>query len=241
MATIRRHRKKWQVQIRRAGLAPISKSFLELKDAKAWARHKEVQADRRELPSNPRALQQVILGELIVRYRDTVTVHKRGAHFERAVLNAFLLHPICRRRLSDLTGTHFAVYRDERLKEVKPTTLKRQLGPIRHMFEVARNEWGLPLRENPLDKLQLKAPDQRRERRLKPGELDKLIATARRCRNPLIAPIILFAVATGMRRGEILGIKRGHINGGRALLIPDTKSGQARTIPLTEAAFALLH
>jgi integrase len=133
------------------------------------------------------------------------------------------------------------VYRDERLKEVKPTTLKRQLGPIRHMFEVARNEWGLPLRENPLDKLQLKAPDQRRERRLKPGELDKLIATARRCRNPLIAPIILFAVATGMRRGEILGIKRGHINGGRALLIPDTKSGQARTIPLTEAAFALLH
>jgi hypothetical protein len=31
MATIRRHRQKWQVQIRRAGLAPVSKSFLELK------------------------------------------------------------------------------------------------------------------------------------------------------------------------------------------------------------------
>jgi hypothetical protein len=67
MATIRKHREKWQVQIRRAGLAPVSKSFLELNDAKAWARLKEVQADRRELPSDPRALQQVILGALVVR------------------------------------------------------------------------------------------------------------------------------------------------------------------------------
>lgn len=99
MATIRRHRKKWQVQIRRAGLAPVSKSFLELKDAKAWARHKEVQADRRELPSDPRALQQVTPAELVVLYRDTVTVHKRGRDVERAVLSAFLIHPICRRRL----------------------------------------------------------------------------------------------------------------------------------------------
>ena len=42
---------------------------------------------------------------------------KRGANVERAVLNAFLLHPICRKRLSDLAGTHFAAYRDERLAE----------------------------------------------------------------------------------------------------------------------------
>jgi hypothetical protein len=38
-----------------------------------------------------------------VRYRDTINVGKRGSHeVERVVLNAFLLHPRCRRKLSDL-------------------------------------------------------------------------------------------------------------------------------------------
>ena len=43
---------------------------------------------------------------------------------------------------------------------------------------VARDEWGIPIRENPLAKLQFKATDQRRERRLRPGELDKIIQAA---------------------------------------------------------------
>jgi len=64
------------------------------------------------------------------------------------VLNAFLLHPICRRRLSEVTTAHFAAYRDEkRLRELKPASVKRQLGPIHHLYEVARDEWSLPIRE----------------------------------------------------------------------------------------------
>lgn len=109
------------------------------------------------------------------------------------------------------------------------------------MFEVARDEWGVPFKENPLDKLQLRAPDQQRERRLKPGELDKLLECARHCRNPLIAPIIQFAFETGMRRGEILSITRDDVDcESRALLVPQTKNGQTRTIPLTRPALAVL-
>ena len=105
-----------------------------LKDAQAWARHLEVQADRRDLPADPKALQQVTLGELVTRYRDTVSIGKRGHEVERIVLSAFLLHPICRRKLSDITAMHFAQYRDERLKEVKPATLKRPR-PIQNVTE----------------------------------------------------------------------------------------------------------
>ena len=50
MATIRKHRTKRQVQIRRTGIKPITKSFNRLEDAKAWARKTEVQADRADLP-----------------------------------------------------------------------------------------------------------------------------------------------------------------------------------------------
>jgi hypothetical protein len=47
------------------------------------------------------------------------------------------------------------------------------------MFQIAINEWGIPLKENPLDKVTLKAKDNRRERRLKDGEYQKLLQAAR--------------------------------------------------------------
>ncbi len=201
MATIRRRGEKWQVQIRRVGFPSVTRSFLVRKDAEAWARQTEVQADRSELPNDPKILHRITLGQLVERYRDTVSPKKRGYEVERIVLNAFLRNSICRKPMSHLRTEDFATYRDERLKAVKPITLKRELSPLHNLFEVARDEWGLPLPENPLGKLRLKVPPNRRERRLKEGELDRLKAAAQSCRNELILPIILVAVATGMRRG----------------------------------------
>jgi integrase len=235
MATIRKRGAKWQVQIRRVGFPSVSRSFHVRKDAEAWARQTEVQADRSDLPGDPRILHRITLGQLVERYRDTVSVKKRGYEIERIVLTAFLRHPICRKPLSHIRTEDFAGYRDERLKTVKATTLKRELSPLHNLFEVARDEWGLPLSENPLGKLRLKLPPSRRERRLKEGEMEKLVTAARSCRNSLVLPIILFALATGMRRGEILGLKWDHIDReGRSLLIPCTKNGHSRIIPLTK-------
>ena len=157
MATIRKRGAKWQVQIRRVGVRSVSRSFHVRKDAEAWARQMEVQADRCELPDDPRALQQVTLGQLVERYRDTVSIKKRGAEVERIVLAAFLRQPICRKRLSEIGPEDFAAYRDERLKAIKPSTLKREFSPLHNLFGLAKDEWGLPLRENPLDKVRLKS------------------------------------------------------------------------------------
>jgi hypothetical protein len=117
----------------------------------------EVRADRAELPTDPKALARVTLGDLVRRYIDTVSSRKKSAANETIVLNAFLTSPICSRRLSELRTEDFAAYRDQRLKFIKPTSLKRQLTPVRHLFEVARHDWGLPLKENPLDGLTLNA------------------------------------------------------------------------------------
>jgi integrase len=156
------------------------------------------------------------------------------------VLNVFLRHPICRRAVADLTTAHFAAYRDDRLKELKPASVKRTLVPIHNLFEVARTEWSLPIRENPLTKLKFNGSDQRRERRLRLGEQDKLLNAARQCRNRLIAPIITLALETAMRRGEILAVRSEHIEFKRTLLIPESKNGRARTIPLSVPALELL-
>lgn len=81
-----------------------------------------------------------------------------------------------------------------------------------------------------------------RDRRLQSGEYDRLELALNRTRNPLIAPVIRFAIHTGMRRGEILGLRWEHVRlVERTAYIPDTKTGVPRTIPLTEAALAVLN
>jgi integrase len=241
MATIRKHRDKWQVRIRRAGLRPMTKSFSVRKDAMEWGRQMEVHADRAELPADPKALQTVTLGDLVRRYRDTVSIRKKTGPTERIVLNAFLSRSICLKRLSELCTEDFVAYRDQRLKVIKPTSLKRELVPVRHLFRVAKNEWHLPIRSNPLDGLKLGQTDQKRERRLREGEFEKLLDACRGCRNEHMEFIVRFAISTGMRRGEILSIRWKHIDkGNRSLLIPESKTGQSRTIPLSRKALALL-
>lgn len=242
MASIRKRKNKWQVQIRRKGSGALSRSFHAFKDAEEWARHMERLADRGDLPADPAALRGITLGQLVERYRDAVSPRKRTYEAERLVLNAFLRHPICRRPASDVTTAHFAAYRDERLEALKPSSVKRALVPIHNMYEVARTEWDLPIRENPLSKLKFGDSDQRRERRLRAGEEQALTEAGQLNRNKLILPIVTLALETAMRRGEILAIRKQHINfENRTLVIPRSKNGRARTIPLTMTATAILN
>lgn len=241
MASIRKRGNKYHVQVRRVGQASVTKSFLEARDARAWARLMEVRADKGALLADPKILKQTTLGEILAKYRDTVSPKKRSHEIERIVLSAFLLHPICRRRLTELRPEDFATYRDERLREVKPSTIRRQLAIVKHALEVARSEWSIPLQHNPLAKLQVNGVDQRRERRLRPGEEDKILWAAKACRNPLIRSIVRLALETAMRRGEILAIKQQHVDfEARMLVIPDAKNGYTETIPISDEAAALL-
>jgi integrase len=62
-----------------------------------------------------------------------------------------------------------------------------------------------------------------------------------RCRNPFVRFLVQLALETAMRRGEILNMRWRDVSvEKRTLHIPVTKSGYARTIPLSGAALALL-
>lgn len=66
MATIRKRGNRYQVQVRRKGQTPLSKSFMQREDAKRWARMKEAKADTvsAELP-DLKALEGVTLDPMI--------------------------------------------------------------------------------------------------------------------------------------------------------------------------------
>jgi integrase len=242
MASIRKRNDRWHVQVRKQGYASVTKSFVLKSDAQEWAREMERQADRQELPTCRKALNQIRLSDLLIRYKDEILPDKKSAVIESIILNAFLKERICQKKLSELAAGDFAKYRDRRLQDITPSSLKRQLAPIRHMFQIAINEWGIPLKENPLDKVTLKAKDNRRERRLKDGEYEKLLAAARTRQNPFIEKVVVFAIETGMRRGEILNLCWDQVDlKRRSVTILESKNGYSRTIPITPATYALLH
>lgn len=252
MAHFRKRNGKHQAIIKRKGFDPITKTFHRLADAKEWARQVEAQADRGELVVDRKVLEQITLAKLVNRYLESVTVNKRGQEAEAHTLNAFLRHPICKKRLSDLSPSDFARYRDERLRQVSPVTLKRQLNPLRHMFRLARDEWDIPV-PDPLAKLHFKAVDVSRQRRLRAGELDLLLKHSKpghiegrdnqsnRNRNPYVPLVIRFALETAMRRGEILSLKWAQVDLPRhSLTVLESKNGYTRTIPVTGETEAII-
>lgn len=254
MATIRKRGAKYQVQVRRQGSPSVSRSFHKLSDAREFARLMETRADRGDLlpdrKEQLRTLQSVTLGDLVTRYIKEVLPRTKGYQNEKINLNAFLRHDICRIALSDLGSADFARYRDDRLqpvgasphRRVTPKSLQRILSPVRHMLSLARDEWGYAIGENPLDKLRLKVIDNRRQRRLRDGELNRIINAAEACRNRLVLPLIRFALETAMRRGEILALLWRDVDRERGCVtIQEAKNGHSRVIPLTPPAMAVLN
>ncbi|SHL54951.1 tyrosine-type recombinase/integrase [Bradyrhizobium lablabi] len=240
MATIRKHRGKWQVRVRREGIV-LTKTFTAKQDAGTWGRLTELRAERHELPPDMKQLSQITLADLVRRYRNEVSPSKKGADVEAAVLNAFLRHAICKKRLCDVTTADFAKYRDERLRHIKPNSLRRQLNPIQNMFKVARKDWGIPVLVNPVSALEFKAGDDQRERRVSDEEWDALLRAVEAARNPYIQPLMRLGKETGMRRSEMLRIVWKHVNlKKRELYVPPGKNNKARTIVLTQAAADIL-
>lgn len=241
MATFRKRNDKWQVQIRRLGHPPISRSFLKKADADTWARHIEGQLDRSDLPIDPKQLRTTTLGDLLKRYRDSVTTRKRGADVERIRIEKILRHEIAQYSLARATPSAIALYRDERLQQVKPETVRRELTILRHLFEVARTDWGLRTTINPVAQITKPAPARARERRLQEGEYEKLLKSSKRSRSKELRSILALAVETGMRRGELLAMRWKNIDlEHRKLCIPDSKNGLPRTIPLSPKAAEIL-
>lgn len=241
MASIRKRGASWQAQVRREGYPPVTKSFQSKADAVLWARKLETSIDRADLPTSTRDLKGMTVADLVRRYQQEVTPRKRGAKFELSRTRQLLNDPISKVGLQRLSGTIIAHYRDERLKTVKPASVRRELVILRHIFEVAQREWGVPMPRNPVHDIKLPTDSSPRQRRLADGDEAKLLSALTPRSAWYLRFLIALAVETGMRRGELLSIKWSDIDlPAKILRIRTTKNGHPRTIPLTPKAIETL-
>ncbi len=241
MATIRKLRGRWQAQVRRRGIPARAKSFDKRIDAERWARDLEAEADRSGWGADTRVAEKTTLGELLRRYANQVTPTKRGAVSEKARINSIVRCPIAHRTLAKLTSSDIATYRDERLQLVAPATVVRELSTVSHAIEIATREWGLWLPRNPVKLVRRPPIPPGRTRRLQDGEEQRLLGACDGGRTPLLRPLIILAIETGMRRGELLDLRWQHIDFKLSIAhLILTKNGDSRDVPLSRRAIETL-
>ena len=176
---------------------------------------------------------QTTVGELLNRYQRQILPSHKGQQVEAYRLKTIKKH-FGDLRLIHLTPKEVASYRNLRLKEVSSASLKRELTILSRILTVASRDWGISIPQNPVKMISLPKADRARTRRIEAGEKERLLQGA----NPELNRIITLALETGMRRGEILSIKKSHIDLNKSVLfIPSTKTDTPRTIPLFKSGY----
>ncbi len=124
------------------------------------------------------------------------------------------------------------LYQTKRLEKNKPATVNRLLATLKHMFTKAY-DWNM-VGEDTLKavrKVKFLPENNRRLRYLSDIEWQSLVNAC----DEHLKPIVITALNTGMRKGEILNLRWNQVdirNG--FILLDDTKNGQRREIPIND-------
>lgn len=147
-------------------------------------------------------------------YRTKVSVLKKGFAQERYRIEQILRSFLAPMRVREVTSVHIATYRDQRLatvnpksgKALSPATVRLEMSLLSNFFDLARIEWGW-CDANPVVNVRKPKIPPGRDRRLTARE-DRLIL--RYCHahsNPELYSIVVLALETAMRQGEILRLR----------------------------------
>lgn len=246
MATItKRGDYQYQAIIRRKGYPAQTKTFESRADAERWAREVEANIDTGYFRDR-REIERTTLGQGLEKYLQLITPKKRGHVAERNRILQFQAHPIALRPLASLRAKDFTEYRDERLKQVSPNTVRLELALISNFYTIAIKEWSMPLVHELRDVRKPQAGPGR-ERRLSADEETRLRKAIYRPQargaEVWLEACIDIALETGMRAGEILSLEWRQVKlDAGTIRLEQTKNGSARTVPLTlKAADTLRH
>lgn len=189
------------------------------------------------------------LESVLTHYVETISIHKRSHKSEVYRIKA-LNDLMGQLTLGEITPMHVVAYRDKRLATPHPrdasrtlasSTVKHELMLLSHLFSTAIAEWGMDALVNPVLKIRKPKAPPGRSRRLNAKEERALLREAYRHPNREFYAIIVLALETAMRQGEILSLLWENVSWNkRTALLPITKNGDIREVPLSKMAYSVL-
>ena len=140
-------------------------------------------------------------------------------------------------KLDQITPNLIVAYKNRRYTDgVKPATINRELATLKKAFNLARREWEW-CADNPVCRVSMEKENNTRDRWLTVEEEQKLLAAAA----PWLRELVVFALYTGMRMGEILALTWAGVDlFRRTVTVFRSKNGERRTIPVNTTVLDLL-
>jgi len=254
MASIRKRTNKdgsvsYRADVRLKGFPPQRATFSRLTDAKKWAKHTEAAIEEGRYFKTTEARKHT-MAEAITRYKESVLPAKKDGKKQEAQLD-WWSDEIGAYTLADVTPALLGETRDKLGQDRGPATVVRYIAALSHVFTVAVNEWGW-LENNPMRKVSKPKEPRGRVRFLSDdttgsdgktieGERTCLLKACKQSKNQHLHTIVVLALSTGMRQGEILNLRWPDVDldSGR-IILHETKNGERRVVPLLGRALELL-
>ncbi len=200
--------------------AVVPRPSIPRRRAQAWALQAEIELDDALLGRVPADKR---FEDVLRRYARDISPGKRGARPESLRIDALCRNELAKVALRSLSASDFAQWRDRRLKQVSAGSVLREMNLLSHVCSVAVREWGW-LPENFMSRVNRPSTPPARTRRIHRDEIDRLlVACGYRADGPLasvsarVGAVMLFAIETAMRAGEITQMTWCHVDLDRRL------------------------
>ena len=237
---LRKRNNKWQCLINYKGYR-IGKTFIKKQEAQKWALKTKTQLESNSFQDTS-CLATMKLKDLLKLYHDKYKSKTRRPKQFQYEINLLCRQSIGNITLLKLNSSHIAEFRDEKLGVGKsPSTVKKYLGIISRAFNIGKKELSLPLQSNPVSLVTKPSEPPGRDRILSSRELKQLLDVASQSSIYFMRQIIVLAIETLCRRGELLNLKRSDVDYyNRTAHIKVTKNNIPRTIGLSPLATSTL-
>lgn len=238
---------KYLARVRLKGKKPESAIFDRLTDARRWANSIESAIHENRHFKTAESKKRT-LAELIDRYIEIILSHK-SASMQSAQKKQLLWwkDKAGYHVLADFTSQTISSLKEElangitnRGEKRTAATVNRYLAALSHALNTAINEWEW-IESNPVLKIKKQPESQGRVRYLDDNERNKLLIACKHSSNQQLYTIVVLALSTGMRKGEILNLKRRDVFLNEGFVVLDkTKNKERRRVPIIGHAHAVL-
>lgn len=257
MATIEKRERKsgtvYLADVRISGFPRQKKTFKRLTDARHWAQKTEAEIRSGEFQNVLKTAKTKTLKDVIDRYRADVLPHKaestqKGEEFilrrweallgryNLSYINAEIINKNLREL--ELEGDARLGQKESSQDSPHPTqpksrrTMKHYRDTLALLLKYGK-KWGW-CGGNPFEQVEpIKKLRNERTRFLDEEEREALLQACKESRNRQLYPIVVFALSSGARKGEILGLTLDDIDLDRGVAVfRNTKNGDTRPAPL---------
>jgi integrase len=165
-----------------------------------------------------------------------------NTHYQRTRFCAMLVREFGPLPLTAITPAWLRSWRDQLSRRLKPDSVRQYMDTFSAVLTVAVNELAW-LSAHPMHGRRVRKPpaSRGRVRFLSPEEQERLLQACRASPKPGLYPLVLLALTTGARRGELFGLRWQDVDLDRGWLrLAQTKNKQPRAVPVPTVALDML-